>query len=109
MDNLKALKEIDFSQNDTKEIDLLLNQIGALPIMRTEYHKGKVFDRAVRIMSGEADFNTKSRLSYVPPENNKEYQRASTPENTMFYGSVLKDNFTMDDHSYTRLTACCET
>lgn len=77
--------------------------------MRTEYHKGKIFDRAVRIKDDQADFNTKCRLSYAPAEYNVSYLRASTPENTMFYGSVLKDNYTIDDHGYTRITACCET
>lgn len=77
--------------------------------MRTEYRKGKFFDRAVRIKDDEADFNSRCRLSYAPVEYNTNYLRASTPENTMFYGSVLKDNYTLDDHSYTRITACCET
>lgn len=109
MENLKALKQIDLTQNSVEEINKLLNQIGPLPIMRTEYHKGKIFDRAVRIKDDEADFNTRCRLSYAPAEYNVSYLRASTPENTMFYGSVLKDNYTIDDHGYTRITACCET
>lgn len=109
MENLKELKKIDLTKNAIKEIDDILNQIGPLPVMRTEYHKGKIFDRALRINDDEIDFNTRCRLSYAPPEYNKNYLRASTPENTMFYGSVLKDNYTIDDHSYTRITACCET
>ncbi|WP_164675166.1 hypothetical protein [Anditalea andensis] len=109
MENLKALKQIDLTQNSVEEINKLLNQIGPLPIMRTEYHNGKIFDRAVRIKDDEADFNTRCRLSYAPAEYNVNYLRASTPENTMFYGSVLKDNYTIDDHGYTRITACCET
>lgn len=109
MENLKELKKIDLTQNSVEEINNLLNQIGPLPIMRTEFHKGKIFDRAVRIKDDEEDFNTRCRLSYAPTEYNTNYLRASTPENTMFYGSVLKDNFTIDDHTYTRMTACCET
>lgn len=77
--------------------------------MRTEYHKGKIFDRAVRIKNDEADFTKISRLSHAPAENNINYIRASTPSNTMFYGSVLKDNYTINDHGYTRITACSET
>lgn len=109
MENLKALKKIDLTQNSVEEINELLNQIGPLPIMRTEYHKGKIFDRAIRIKENEADFNTRERLTYAPAKYNVNYLRASTPENTMFYGSVLKDNFTVDDHGHTRITACCET
>lgn len=109
MENLKALKKIDLTKNSVEEINHLINKIGPLPIMRTEYQKGKIFDRAVRIKDDEADFNTRCRLSYAPVEYNTNYLRASTPENTMFYGSVLKDNYTIDDHGYTRITACCET
>jgi hypothetical protein len=109
MENLKALKKIDLFKNSVEEIYHLINKIGPLPIMRTEYTKGKIFDRAVRIKDDEADFNTRCRLSYAPMEYNTKYLRASTPENTMFYGSVLKDNFTIDDHCHTRITACCET
>ena len=109
MENLKALKKIDLAKNSVEEIYHLINKIGPLPIMRTDYTKGKIFDRAVRIKDDEADFNTRCRLSYAPMEYNTKYLRASTPENTMFYGSVLKDNFTFDDHSHTRITACCET
>lgn len=109
MENLKELEKIDLALNSVEEINKLLNQIGPLPIMRTEYHKGKIIDRAVRIKDDEADFNTRCRLSYAPSEFNTNFLRASTPENTMFYGSVLKDNFTIDEHGYTRITACCET
>lgn len=109
MENLEKLTKIDLNLNNINEIEWLLNQIGALPIMRTEYHKGKIFDRAVRIKDYEEDFNTRCRLSYAPMEFNTKYLRASTPENTMFYGSVLKDNFTLEDHAHTRITACCET
>jgi len=109
MENLKALKKIDLTKNSVEEIYHLINKIGPLPIMRTEYTKGKIFDRAVRIKDDEADFNTRCRLSYAPMEYNTKYLRASTPENTMFYGSVLKDNYTIDDHCHTRITACSET
>lgn len=109
MENLKALKKIDLTENSVEEINELLNKIGPLPIMRTEYHIGKIFDRAVRIKENETDFDTKGRLSYAPAKYNVNYLRASTPENTMFYGSVLKDNFTVDDHGHTRITACSET
>ena len=36
-------------------------------------------------------FNHKSQLSFKPQQYNKTYQRASTPDNTMFYGCVLPE------------------
>lgn len=109
MDTLNKLKAINLKTSTIEEINELLNKIGALPLMRTIYSKGKAFDRAVKIQYDEPDFKTVSRLSYAPAKFNTEYLRASTPQNTMFYGSVLKDNYTIDDHGYTRITACCET
>jgi len=109
METLKNLKSINLNTASIEKIDKLLNQIGPLPIMRTVYTKGKIFDRAIRNKEGEPDFTDVSRLSYAPAKYNKNYLRASTPNNTMFYGSVLKDDYTIDDHSYTRITACCET
>ncbi|WP_373060441.1 hypothetical protein [Zunongwangia sp. H14] len=109
METLQKLKELDLNICTPEEIDELLNKIGPLPIMRTEYYKGKIFERAQRNKDGEPDFSTVDRMSYVPAEYNKNYLRASTPDHTMFYGSVLKDNYTIDDIGYTRITACSET
>ncbi|MGL2993372.1 hypothetical protein [Flavobacterium sp. TSSA_36] len=109
MENLQKLKAIDLSTASIAEIDALLNKIGPLPIMRTDYKKGKIFERVQRNKDNEPDFSTVKRMSYAPKEFNNEYLRASTPDHTMFYGSVLKDSYTIDDVGYTRMTACCET
>jgi hypothetical protein len=109
MENLEKLKAINLKTASIAEIDSLLNKIGPLPIMRTEYTKGKIFERAQRNKVGEPDFTTVKRMSYAPPEHNIDYLRASTPDHTMFYGSVLKDLYTVDDVGHTRITACCET
>ena len=109
MEILNRLKEIDLETVSTDEINKVLNQVGALPIMKTEYSDGKLFFRAVRNSDADSDFTTVSRLSFCPPEYNKNLLRASTPDNTMFYGSVVKDNPTDEEYNYARITACCET
>lgn len=109
MEILEQLKNLDLTQSSAEEIFKLINKIGYLPIMKSIFVQGRIFDRAVRIKEYEPEFNTRSRLSYVPNESNTSFQRASTPYNTMFYGSVLKEKFTIEDHGYTRITACCET
>jgi len=109
MEILEQLKNIELTEGNIGKISELINQIGPLPIMKSIFVKGRIFDRAVRIEDNEPDFNTRSRLSYFPSEFNTSYQRASTPKNTMFYGSVLKDKYTKEDHTNTRITACCET
>ena len=105
---LEQLKALDLKTADPNYIWELVNQIGALPIMRSEYAKGKIFERALSNRDGEPDFYQVSRMSFKPAHLNTNYQRASTPENTMFYGSVLKDQYTHDDVAYARITACCE-
>jgi hypothetical protein len=108
MTTLEQLKALDLTIADPDEVWTLVNQIGALPIMRSEYHKGKIFERAMNNRVGEPDFNQVSRMSFKPAHLNTDYQRASTPNNTMFYGSVLKDEYTHDDVAHARITACCE-
>ncbi|WP_308130820.1 hypothetical protein [uncultured Flavobacterium sp.] len=109
MDLLDKLRALDLETVSKDEIDALLHQIGALPIMKTDYGVGKLFLRAVRNSDPSSDFSTVSRLSYCPPEYNKNFLRASTPDNTMFYGSVVKDNPTAEEVNHARITACCET
>lgn len=108
MDLLEKLRALDLDKVSKEEIDALLNQIGALPIMKTDYREGKLFLRAVRNSDRDTDFSTVARLSYCPPECNNNFLRASTPEHTMFYGSVVKDGYTPEDVNYARITACCE-
>jgi hypothetical protein len=109
METLNKLKQLDLETCTPEEISALVNMIGALPIMKTDYSPGKIFERAMKNNNGEPDFTTVERLSFCPPEFNKDFLRASTPDNTMFYGSVLKDYYTPDDVGYARMTACCET
>lgn len=109
METLNKLKELDLRTVTPERIYELINSIGPLPIMKTDYTVGKIFERAQRNREGQPDFSTVDRMSYSPPEYNKDFLRASTPDNTMFYGSVLKDKYTFDDVAYARMVACCET
>lgn len=47
--------------------------------------KGTTLYRAT-VVKNISEINNIKRLSYVPSEYNKTYKRASTPNNTMFYG-----------------------
>jgi hypothetical protein len=97
MATLEQLKALDLKEADPNHIWELVNQIGPLPIMRSEYKRGKIFERALNNKDGEPDFHQVSRMSFKPAHLNTGFQRASTPESTMFYGSVLKDQYTHDD------------
>jgi hypothetical protein len=73
--------------------DVIINEIskiGYIPYLITTLFSGMSIYRA-RPNDGK-NFGLVKDLSYVPPENNTRYKRASTPENTMFYGAVTSDS-----------------
>jgi hypothetical protein len=80
-----------------------LHTIRTLPFMVKEQHT--MIDRAVLNTPEEPEFHTASRISYAPPEKNTQYRRASTPDNTIFYGAILPTNASMES----RMTAAAET
>ncbi len=88
VNRFKALKLEDYPEN---EINSLITEIGVVPIMRSEYHEGKLIYRARPHNNEDEDFSTISDLSYKPEQYNNTYQRASTPHKTMFYGALIPE------------------
>lgn len=90
---LEELKSLDLSQEPVEDIKRILTEMfqGGVPIMMTDYNYPKEIDRAVNNTEEEPLFSTKSRISYKPQEYNKTHLRASTPDNTMFYASVIPE------------------
>jgi len=65
---------------------MLLKQVGEIGKIVHEFAIGTEFTRIRLNRHGEI-FNKIEELSYKPQEFNKTYQRASTPNKTMFYAS----------------------
>ena len=90
MDNfnktLQKLKSLDLSSCSACEAKMLLKQIGEIGKIVHVIRKGTEFTRIRLNRHGEI-FNKIEELSYKPQEFNKTYQRASTPNKTMFYAS----------------------
>lgn len=86
IDNLKQLKLSDYP---IAEIDNLMANMGPVAIFVTEYNHTIEIERAVNNTKDEPEFNSVSRISFKPAQYNHNYLRASTPNNTMFYGSVV--------------------
>jgi len=112
IDQLKALK---LSEYPIAEIDRLLTSLGPLGIMLTDYHDtpegqySKEIERAVNNTKEEPEFNEVSRISFKPAKFNSNYLRASTPKNTMFYGSVIsEEDFDKEEMKYPRIVGCSE-
>jgi hypothetical protein len=97
METIEQLKKIDLCEYPIGQIDDLLSKIGGLCVMITNFHDTtdteypKKIERAVNNSNKEPEFNSVSRISFKPLEYNTNYLRASTPNNTMFYGSVISE------------------
>jgi len=87
---LAALDSLNLKDYPIDEIGRLMTELGTFGSIIVSYHPGKVIMRA-RPISETEPINRISDLSYKPQELNKTYQRASTPENTMFYGCTISD------------------
>jgi len=90
---LTELKSLYLSQEPSEDIERILREIfqGRIPLIITDYNYPKEFERAVNNTEGQPLFTTKARISYKPKEFNKTHLRASTPDNTMFYASVIPE------------------
>ncbi|GLU45106.1 hypothetical protein Musp01_27300 [Muricauda sp. NBRC 101325] len=78
--------------------------------MLTDLPKNKRIERAVNNSKEEPEFNKVSRISFKPSEYNHNYMRASTPNNTMFYGSTFSDDdeITEEQMKYERIIGSTE-
>lgn len=93
IDNLiLELKKLNLSNYPEKEIRDLLNQIGKICSMQVFFHPGKVVMRARPHENENIRYKRKGDLSFKPQEYNKTYQRASTPNETMFYATAVPEN-----------------
>jgi len=88
-DALDELRKFDFSTEDSDYIYQRLINLGRIGVIVTSLSRGKKIIRAR--LSEEASFTTISKLSFKPSQHNITYQRASTPRNTMFYGSIVPE------------------
>jgi ribosomal protein L30 len=106
---VKRLSRLDLSKRPKYIIKNELKKVNCLPFMLTTFAKGKEIERAVPNTDEEPLFSDTNRISYKPQEYNTDYQRASTPDNTMFYGSVIPEKISEDEISYARMIGAAET
>ncbi len=86
----EKLSQLDLSTYPLDEAKNLIRQFGKFGCVLETLHKGKVIIRA-RPNYGDERFKTPSELSYKPQQFNKTFQRASTPNRTMFYGTSIPE------------------
>lgn len=105
---IDAFEKLDLSTTPKKEIDEIISRIKLLPAAITDFDSGKIIHRARKIKKGE-NLSTVEQLSYTPSEFNTTYQRASTPEQTMFYGAVIPEVEGENEINLERIIGACET
>lgn len=98
---LKQIKDLDFSKYPYYETLELIRSLGRNAFLIFTLHPGKAMTRA-RPGNG---FKQKSDLSYKPQQFNDTCQRASTPNKTMFYGTIIEEG---ESFEKSRIIASCE-
>lgn len=111
MDNtvksLKKLESFDLSKYPYKEIKELITEIRSTVGIIMTLHPGKTILRARPNYGGER-FHKVGDIGYKPAKSNKTYQRASTPYNTMFYGSTVSETATEEELQMARIIGVFE-
>jgi hypothetical protein len=107
-DIIRKLKELDLSKYPKEEIENLIKEVGKMGFILVTFHKGKSVMRARPNYNGER-FSKKSDFSFKPQEFNKTYQRASTPNQTMFYATTVPDKLEPGELDNTRIIGVAET
>lgn len=97
---LDKLANLDLSNYPLDEAKSLIRQIGKFGAIVETLHEGKIIMRA-RPNYGDEKFTSKCHLTYKPQQFNKTFQRASTPNRTMFYGTSIPEKLEkgeLDNH-----------
>ena len=105
---INKLSRLDLSSYPVDRISNYISQIGITAGINYTLHKNFPIFRTRPNEDDTEVFNTKRQLSYKPQKYNTTFQRASTPNNTMFYGSILPHEIGEDDLNNARLTSCFE-
>ncbi|HEX9513817.1 MAG TPA: hypothetical protein VF939_25175 [Puia sp.] len=104
IDKLKALDLTSYPKDEIYELIKAFGKFGAIAM---DLHPGKVLIRARPNEAGKS-FTTRSELSYKPAQYNTTYQRASTPDQTMFYAGAIPEDIPIEEVNNARIIASLE-
>lgn len=105
---IDKFNELKLSDYPIAEIDNLMTKLEPIAILLTEFSEGKEIERAVNNTKEEPEFSEVSRISFKPEIFNHNYLRASTPNNTMFYGTVLSKVENGTEPQYDKIVSSTE-
>lgn len=104
---ISKLKNLNLSKYPVDEINSIMKEFGKFGVVVMTLHEGKSIIRA-RPNEPNETFKTVSELSYKPAKFNTTFQRASTPNTTMFYGCVVPENIAEGELDNARVTSIFE-
>jgi hypothetical protein len=111
IDDLKVtiakLQSLNLSTLPDDQIRELLKLFGKVAVIEYKLHPGKIILRA-RPEDALWPYTNRKSLCYKPQEYNKTYQRASTPNMTMFYGSIIPEEIDNGDLNNERIVVTME-
>lgn len=105
---LAKFRTLPLDKYPVDDIKDIIKKLGPFPSPFYSLSEGKRIVRA-RLNEENDSFAKKSDVNYLPQELNNSFQRASTPELTMFYGAVLPEELSPEEVQMERITAACET
>lgn len=106
--NIKILKNIPLIiENDETVNQLVKDNLKSMGILEMTLYPGQRIMRTVPNFLPNS-FTEISQISYKPAKLNTEYQRASLPFNTVFYGTFLPTEYHKGIIYDYRLTGCLE-
>ncbi|WP_194775287.1 hypothetical protein [Pararhodonellum marinum] len=105
---VKILGRLDLTRNYEEVIRSVFDHVKNVGTMVVTYNAGKGILRARPMGDGEPRFSTVSDFSFKPQHLNREFQRASTPRRTMFYGSTVREGLKPGEIDTPRLITLAE-
>jgi hypothetical protein len=106
-DIIKALQNLDLSKYPQEEVLNELRKIGKSGFVKHTLHPNYELIR-VRPNRDKERFSTVKELTYKPQQYNKTYQRGSTPNKTIFYGSSSQKDIPNASPAIGRITSILE-
>jgi hypothetical protein len=102
------LRDLDLSSYPVDKIAQIMDEFGLFGVIKLTLFEGRIIIRA-RPNERNLSFQHISDLTYKPEKYNKEFQRASIPNKSMFYGCFVPDNVGEGELDDARLAAVFET
>lgn len=99
---LNGIKRLNLASYPYFELQESIRSLGTSSFLIFTLHSGKTITRA---RSGN-NFFSKSDLSYKPQKFNTKCQRASTPNRTMFYGTINEDEHSLEESRMIAISEC---